>query len=275
VNSTPNRNRRDHYLPQSYLRGFIDPARLNHARPLWHLDIPTGAWAEKSPREVGYRHGFYDYLTSEVGLETADTVFAELERNFPLVRAELISQGFQRWKDHLDFLLRYAQMMRASSLLFFDNFKEQGKYLRVWTVEEVNPDRRSVKVRSIIPEPLSEAGIKNWTITNMCGEIRKGAAWLKDFKWCLRYCNSPDVPFIISDIPFIASGPQVEVGPGLQDPDTLLFFPLCWQACLIGSRRFFEKDLGRFPEEDLRRAQKIYQESATLFVLSPRQLEFC
>jgi hypothetical protein len=274
VNSKSNKNRRDHYLPQGYLRGFIDPTRQNHARPLWHLDIPTGAWAEKSPREVGYRHGFYDYLTHEVGVETADSVFAELERKFPLIREDLISRDFQNWKDQLDFLLRYAQMMRARSLLFFDKFKEQGKYLRVWTVEEVSPDRRSVRVRSMTPEPLSDAGIKNWTITNMCDEIRKGAAWLRDFNWCLRYSDSPAMPFIISEIPFIASGPQAEVGPGLQDPDTLLLFPLCWRACLIGSRQFFEKEMDRFPMEDMRRAQKIYQESANIFVLSPRQLEF-
>lgn len=64
-------------------------------------------------------------------------------------------------------------MMRARSLLFVDNFKEQGKYLRVWTVEEVSPDRGSIKVRSMTPEPLSDAGIKNWTITNMCEEYEK------------------------------------------------------------------------------------------------------
>lgn len=93
VNS--NKNRRDHYLPQSYLQGFIDPARMNYPRPLWHLDIPSGAWAEKSPRELGYRRGFYDYLTNEVGVETADSVFAELERKFPLIREDLISGIFR------------------------------------------------------------------------------------------------------------------------------------------------------------------------------------
>lgn len=274
VNSNSNKNRRDHYLPQSYLRGFIDPARLDHARPLWHLDIPTGAWAEKSPREVGYRHGFYDYLTNEVGVETADSVFAELERKFPVIREELISNDFRNWEDQRDFLLRYAQMMRARSLLFFENFREQGKYLRVWTVEEVMPDGRTVKLRSMTPESLSDNAIKNWTITNMCNEIRKGAAWLSDFHWCLRYSDSPATPFIISEDPLLAYGPHFEVGPGLQDPDTLLFFPLCWRACLIGSRQFFEKETDRFHVEDVRRAQRMYMESAKLFLLSPRRLEF-
>lgn len=136
------------------------------------------------------------------------------------------------------------------------------------------PDGRTLKLRSMTPESLPDNAIKNWTITNMCGEIRKGAAWLSDFNWCLRYSDSPAAPFIISELPLLAYGPQSEVGPGLQDPDTLLFFPLCWRACLIGSRQFFEKETDRFDVEDLRRAQRMYKESAKLFLLSPGQLEF-
>ena len=32
--SRQQRNRRDHYVPQGYLRGFIDPARMEHSQPL-------------------------------------------------------------------------------------------------------------------------------------------------------------------------------------------------------------------------------------------------
>ena len=36
-------NRRDHYIPQGYLRGFIDPERINQPQPLWYFDKPNGA----------------------------------------------------------------------------------------------------------------------------------------------------------------------------------------------------------------------------------------
>jgi len=36
------KGRRDHYLPQGYLRGFIDPARRDEAQPLWLLDVRSG-----------------------------------------------------------------------------------------------------------------------------------------------------------------------------------------------------------------------------------------
>lgn len=164
--------------------------------------------------------------------------------------------------------------MRARSLLFFDHKQADGKNLRARVIEEVSPDRGSVKVRSITPEPLPDAFIRNWTITGMREEIKKGAAWLNDFNWALRCSESPAEPFVISEIPFMAYGHRLDLADALRDPDTLLFFPLCWQACLIGSRQFFEKETDRFGDGDMRRARRMYRESAKLFLLSPRQLDF-
>ena len=94
-------NRRDHYLPQGYLRGFIDPDRKNRHRPLWHLDIPTGDWTEKSPKQVGYEDGFYDYAGEARELIHPDIAFAKLEREFPVVRDRLINTKFEGWAGEL------------------------------------------------------------------------------------------------------------------------------------------------------------------------------
>jgi hypothetical protein len=271
---SPKRNRRDHYLPQSYLRGFIGPERMNHEQPLWHLDVSNGLWSERSPREIGYRHGFYDYAVAEVGQTTADDAFAQLERTYPMIRQELISNGFKTWKNHHEFLLRYIQMMRARSVLFFDQKNAEGKNLRAWVVEEVNSDRSSVKLQSMTPAPLPPHFIRNWTITQMREEIQKGAAWLNDFNWALRYTGSVADPFVISEIPVMASGPCSTLEDALRHPETLLFFPLCWQACLIGSRQFFHDEIGIFVQEDTRKARNMYWEKAELFILSPRRLDF-
>jgi len=273
VNTPIRMNRRDHYLPQGYLRGFIDPTRMNHKQSLWHFDIPNRIWSERSPREVGYRLGFYDYTTAEIGLETADKAFSELENIFPKVCRELFSRKFAKWRDHREVLLRYAQMLRARSLLFFDQKRVEGQNLRAWVVESVSPDRMSIKVKSMTPEPLPPAFIRNWTINQMREEIRKGAAWLNDFHWALRYCDSPSAPFIVSEFPLVLHGRPSRSEDALRDPESLLIFPICWQACLIGSRQRFKIDADRFGLEDMLRVRKIYRESAELFILSPTQLD--
>jgi hypothetical protein len=272
--TAPAINRRDHYIPQGYLRGFIDPSREQLPQPLWYFDKLNGVWSHRSPREVGYRFGFYDYTVAEMGAETADRAFAELERQFPKVRKELVLKGFKNWKDHLDFLLRYVQMMRARSLLFFENEQKDGRNLRALTVEEVSADRMSLRVRSMTPEPLPESFIKNWTITNMLNEIAKGEAWLTEFNWALRTCDSPALPFVVSELPFMATGPRADLIEALRDPETLLFFPLCWQACLIGSRQCFDVEKGRFGTDDMWRFARMYRDSANLFVISPCRLDF-
>jgi hypothetical protein len=267
------RNRKDHYIPRSYMRGFVDPGRWGLEQPLWYLDVPTNTWLEKSPAEVGYRYGFYDYATSELGLESADAAFAELESRYPRIRRTLIENEFRNWKEQQDFLLRYAQMMRARSLLFFERQQTEWSKAKALIVKEVLPDGRSVKVKSMTPESLPPAFIRNRTIVEMRDEIKKGAGWLADFNWCLRYCASPSTPFLISEIPFISRGRSSDLAEALHDPETLLFFPLCWQACLIGSRQFFDKDTDTFGNQDMHTVQTMYRDCAKLFVISPTRLE--
>lgn len=220
---TSKRKRRDHYLPQGYLRGFIDPSRVNHKQPIWHFDVPQNIWSERSTREVAYRTGFYDYANTDAALQAADSAFSELERRYPRIRAQLISNNFEKWTDHRDFLLRYIQMMRARSLLFFDQKHAEGKNLRAFIVQEVSPDGRSVKVSSMTPSPLPDNFIKNRAITEMCAEIQKGAAWLNDFNWALRYCDSPADPFVIAELPVVASGSCATLEEAMQHQETLLF----------------------------------------------------
>jgi len=272
--STQMAKRRDHYLPQSYLRGFVDPSRWNKERPLWYFDAPNNQWLERSPREVGYRQGFYDYASSEISLVSADEAFGELERMFPRIRRDLLESNFKNWTQHLNFLLRYAQMMRARSLLFFERQYAEWKGTKAWVVEEVHPETNSIIVRSMNPEVLPDTFIRNRTITEMSEEIGKGAAWLDEFQWALRFCDSSADPFVISEVPFICRGHHEKLADALRDPETLLFFPLCWRACLIGSRQYFDVQTDRFGPEDMRTIRTMYRESAKLFLISPTKLQF-
>jgi hypothetical protein len=67
------KNRRDHYLPQGYLRGFIDPARAKLAKPLWCFHLYSKRWRECGPKEIGYIDGFYDYAIENTTAEHPDS----------------------------------------------------------------------------------------------------------------------------------------------------------------------------------------------------------
>lgn len=266
--------RRDHYIPRGYLRGFVDPAREGYPRPLWCFDIAHNKWKSCSPKEVGHRKGFYDYVGVGKALEqeSADDAFIRLENDYPNACREILANGFARWSEHEELFLSFMQMMRARSLLFREQKKEAGKNLLAWEIEEVYHDRNALKLKSMAPSPVSSTFVRNRAITEMRQEIEKGAAWLNDFNWTLRYVDSVKDPCIISEVPFIAMGPTANIEEAIKHPETKLIFPLCWQACLIGRLQPFDLKTDKFASGELQGIRQAYRETAKLFVLSPTQI---
>jgi hypothetical protein len=101
-------------------------------------------------------------------------------------------------------------------------------------------------------------------------EINKGADWLSNFHWAL---DSPGDPVITAESPFVSIGSSTDVENALADPETLLYFPICWQAFLFGSLRRFDVETDRFPPDTLRRVRRAYRENGRDFLVSPRKLE--
>jgi Protein of unknown function (DUF4238) len=263
--------RRDHFLPQGYLRGFIDPARSERYKPMWHFDIRTATWSEKSTRQVGYGEGFYDYATESPELIPADKVFARLEREFPIRRDELIKRGFDGWKSELGFFLDYMNMIKARSPLFLaqaERDMQRSTYGRVKSVDHAT--------KQITYEPLnsSEIGtfVRNRTIVLMREQIDAGPSWMKEFHWCLRYAASPIDPVITADQPFVSDGPRNHPPYGIYDVDTLIYFPLCWQACLIGCVRSFDIGTDAFAPETLCGIRQRYRNNSKHFLVSPQPI---
>lgn len=64
-----------------------------------------------------------------------------------------------------------------------------------------------------------------------------------------------------------------EVGQMLQEPGTMLLFPICWQACLVGSPCRFEKTTDKFEEPDMQTFRKKYRSYTQKFVVSPTKLD--
>jgi hypothetical protein len=270
------RGRKDHYLPQGYLRGFIDPSQTMEDKPLWWFQVPHNKWKRCSTAEVGFIRGFYDYSKHvDSSVQTADEAFAELERNYTLVLKELLANQFSNWLSHRNFLLRYMQMIRVRSPLFFEQKLSAAKNTPAWVIEEISEDRKSVKVRST---ELKEPFIKNRTLTEMREELKKGVDYLDNFDWAIRYCETSGDFFFTSDSPFVATGPvtgqdQVIRPDALQHADTLLYFPLCWQACILGSPHHFDIKTDRATPQLIQIVQQMYRANAKSYLISPVKLD--
>jgi hypothetical protein len=230
----------------------------------------------KAPKQVGFEHGMYDYAGDDPALdevESADDAFRELENEFQRVREWLVRRGFRNWHRQLGFLLRYMQMIRVRSPLYFEQRQAQGETLLASIIKEVHPVGETLTVSD--PAPLSPHQIKNWTIANMREEIKQGAAWMEKFNWALRYTDSVEEPFVMTEAPLLVETAVLvnNIEEALQHEDSLIMFPICWQACLFGSQLRFHKGTDHAGYPDLLTFRRRYREHAKEFLLSPAILE--
>ena len=274
------RDRKDHYLPRGFLKGFIDPANKDLAKPLWHFDLETAEWSRVSPGSIGWERGMYDYHPGTNVLEHPDEVFERFEREFPLVREHLLRRNFKGWvKQHKHFLLEYAQMMRARSPLFLQQQTAQNENTRTMTVTSVGPGNQ-VGVDTTVPYPPPAQFIRNRTITAMREEIKKGPDWMENFNWCLLYTRSVFDPFVTGTQPIVVEGkyPDSNDAPvledALKDHKTIIWFPLCWQACLVGTVDRFDEGTAEAPPSLISHVRGMFRRPSTGYVISPRKIDW-
>lgn len=272
------RGRKDHWLPQGYLRGFVASSRAKDDKPLWCFHVHSQTWERVSPREIAFGKGFYDYASgTDFSVEAhPDSAFARLEREFPQRREQMAANRFEDWEQHKHFLLEFMQMMRARSPLAMRQQEAEARRVRASTIISVSPDGRSVTVDSLEPRPLNEQGVRNFTISRMLQDVRNGVGWAKDFDWCLRYTGNENDPYCTMDQPSFVEGttpgPSTLAEGGmdlLYHPDTVVFFPLCWQACLLGSPRKFDKSYDRAHPTQLVSLRNTQKQRANRFVIAP------
>jgi hypothetical protein len=173
----PPKGRLDHLLPQGYLDGFTDPSTPGQIAV---FDIRTQRWFESGTPRVAAIRGFYDYSPGSEPDKTADEAFKEFEEKFPIIVRELVGKAFSSWRDHLEFLLGHAQMLRARTELFREQELAQARQATILRVKEVFQDPKTGQT-AIRYEPMAETGaeremlFRNLSVTKMRGEITKGA----------------------------------------------------------------------------------------------------
>jgi len=270
----PLRGRLDHLLPQGYLNGFTDPSAPGQ---LSVYDIRKQRWFESGTARVAAIRGFYDYSLGSDPDKTADEACREYEEKCPTIVCELLGNRFSTWQEHLDVLLGYAQMLRAGTELFREQELAQARQAHDDRVKEVFQDPKTAQT-AMRYESLTETGaeletlLRNMSITKMRGGIDKGAAFFSKMYWCLRVTRDRSDPVITGDNPVIVEGQAPTLAAALDDPRTLVFFPVCWQACLVGSPGSFKVDTDSFHACDLRRLRSRYLRTDGRFAYSPTRV---
>lgn len=97
---------------------------------------------------------------------------------------------------------------------------------------------------------------------------------MSDLHWCLRTTADVEDPFVTCDGPVIMEGRAPQAADPLQDRETLIFFPLCWQGCLVGSPVTFDIESGPLVSGDMKKLRTLYLKSANRFVFSPQRIGF-
>ena len=270
--------RKDHWLPQGYMRGFVAPSRSAEPRPLFCFDRYTQKWSCVSTSEIGFGNGFYDYArgTKHEASKHPDSVFARLEREFPQKREQLAANRFESWEQHKDFLIEFMQMIRARSPLAMEQHQAVARSYRGSVITSVAPDRMSATVDSMEPRPLPGPAVRNITINRMLEDVQAGASWGSGMDWCLRYTDNEADPFCTTDQAAVvrgsASGPDANEPVSfelLAHPETLVIFPLCWQSCLFGSPRKFDKSYDLADPQQLEGLRHEQKERCNRFVIAP------
>jgi hypothetical protein len=185
----------------------------------------------------------------------------------------MLQRNFKGWvKQHKAFLLGYMNMMRARSPLFIEQQTAQNRALRGATVTAVGPGNQ-ITVDSLELRALPERVVRNGVISQMRQEIDKGSEWMWNYNWCLRYTKDPANPFVTGMQPLVLEGPAPNTAEAITHPETTVWFPLCWQACLIGSPVRFDEGTDEADPTVLAHVREIFKRPATDYVISPSKID--
>ena len=265
------KNRKDHYLPQGYLRQFTDPAALKtESKPLWMFDIQRRTWRRRSTAQIGWEPGFYDFVGRQGDRPHAEQAFGELENAYPPLIQKLQASHFREWHEHKDFFLRYVQMIRCRSPLFREQFLREWRDKRGARV--IGIDGKKISVDSLRLRHFSPGALKEASIQKMMAEMDRGKAQLESFFWQLRLADSIEDCFVTTDQPLVASIDGENLADEFERRSTVLLFPICWQACLVGRRDPFSLSFTGSTHNERAAIRKAYLDSAVRFVVAARSL---
>src|ERR1039458_3158052 len=107
----------DHYVPQTYLRGFVDPQEEGSPEPLRVFTKLRHTWSRKSTKSVCAFRGFETHSDPQIESDLRKMLWAG-ENSWPAVLAELRKGDFGGWAAQLPLLINFMALLSLRSPLF-------------------------------------------------------------------------------------------------------------------------------------------------------------
>lgn len=206
----------DHYVPQTYLRGFVDPQEEGSPEPLRVFTKLRHTWSRKSTKSVCAFRGFETHSDPQIESALRKMLWAG-ENSWPAVLAELRKGDFGGWAAQLPLLISFMALLSLRSPLFRLRFLAQSGSAPSGLSDPANQDA------------VSEA-------------ILREAAALRSFlgrlSWALHVSRSRDLPVITSDHPLVMEDLNLtrrDLKTAQRDGGFALLFPVARDCCLTGS----------------------------------------
>jgi hypothetical protein len=279
TNASTLAGRKDHWLPQCYMQGFIGPSRKDEPEPLFCFEKETQQWRAVSTREIGQGAGYYDYAegTTYDPVTYPDSGFGRLERRWLATRELMALDNFASWDRHKSLLIDFMHMLRARSPLAMEQQRavalthRDGKATGI-VPRPTAPNLTGVTPDTMTPYPMPESAVRKTVIRRMLADVQANVLWPKNMDWCLRYTDDENNPYTVTDQAVVFEGSlptQAVTTELLAHPDTWVIFPLCWQACLFGSPLKFEVPYDRAHPQQPLSIRNTQKERCDRFLISP------
>ncbi|MED4040352.1 DUF4238 domain-containing protein [Niallia taxi] len=223
--------RKNHYIPQFYLKGFLDDRVTPPREPsLWVYDKQLGKLKQKGTQNVANINGYYDLklVTGEITTVVEEFFAKNIEAPSSLILKKILNQT----------LLTDDERVQFSYFIFF-SLARVPNFLNYMTMFHRNLDKCNININThretikLLDETLSDEGLTTLEFIVEMSELFAPLVYSMNWQFHIAPKNKQ---FLTSDNPVILNDPaQKKISPsfsGWNNPNIHLTFPLDSTMCL-------------------------------------------
>lgn len=262
--------RRHHYVPQFYLKGFLDDrVTPPHEPSIWVYDKQLDTLKKKGTKKIAELNGYYDLklITGEITPAVEDFFDKKIEIPSTSILKKILNQT----------LLTDEERIQFSSFIYF-SLARVPNFLNYMTWFYRNSDKLNfntdTEITTLVGETLSSEGLTTLEFMIEMSEVFVPMIYNMNWQFHIAPQNKH---FLTSDNPVILNDPsQKKIYPsfsGWSNPNIHLTFPLDSTMCLRATWGRKRKTYIKASAEFIRAINFRTSFFATRYIFSSRPIE--